>query len=101
MALKITIGDERYSKAIVSSEVGILQYLSTHVEHQHIGRKHVLQMLDHFTIVGPNGTHLCLAFEVMGLSISRAMENYCKNGRLPRDLALKATRQSILGLAFL
>lgn len=31
----------------------------------HPGKRHVIELLDHFYHTGPNGTHLCLVFPVM------------------------------------
>ncbi len=44
-------------------EAGIFQQLSAGTSHH--GRKHVLQLLDHFQIHGPNGTHEALVTDIL------------------------------------
>lgn len=48
-----------------SHEVRVLEHLS-HRSASHFGKKHIIQLLDHFEHEGPNGTHPCLVFEPLG-----------------------------------
>ncbi|KDQ55463.1 hypothetical protein JAAARDRAFT_208733 [Jaapia argillacea MUCL 33604] len=57
VAMKIIIADRR------SSEVELLRYMDAQPPHP--ARKHALELLDHFQIVGPNGTHDVLITEVL------------------------------------
>lgn len=64
----------------------------------HPGKNHVIQLLDHFTHDGPNGTHLCLVFPVM-LSDGQSMT---ATGRLHGAEYVQAiSTQVFLGLDFL
>lgn len=36
-----------------------------HSTSDHLGKEHVLELLDHFEHSGPNGAHLCLVFPFM------------------------------------
>lgn len=36
---------------------------------EHPGRHHLVQMLDHFSVEGPNGIHDCLVLELLGPSV--------------------------------
>ncbi len=112
VALKITTAKastkERESK--------ILEHLSNR-QLDHPGRKHVTTLLDFFEHHGPNGTHLCLVFDVMGPN-SAAMFNrlprslrppYPKlegpgawaRGRYPLWMAKSVLRQTLLGIDFM
>ena len=59
-------------------EVQILDRLS-HGQVNHPGKKHVMQLLDHFEHTGPNGIHTCLALEVLGPSVGSTAERYQSN----------------------
>ncbi|KAL8833100.1 MAG: hypothetical protein Q9170_004509 [Blastenia crenularia] len=50
-------------------ELGVLQHIQQ-TDTSHPGRKHVPNLLDHFTHAGPHGEHVCLVFKVMGQSIA-------------------------------
>ncbi|KAF8873458.1 kinase-like domain-containing protein [Mucidula mucida] len=76
-------------------EVRALVHLSSDDSPAHPGREHVVQLLDHFQIHGPNGTHdvvvtevLCPLLSMKGLPIFERMKRaFCQ--------------QIILGLAYL
>lgn len=57
-----------------------------------------MPLLDHFTVVGPNGTHDCLVLELLGPSVSEVAERF---GRLPPDIAKSTAYQALLGIDFL
>ena len=62
MALKIVKSADHYTEAALD-EIKLLTAVrqsDTGDEH----REHVVQMLDEFTVVGVNGTHVCMVFEV-------------------------------------
>ena len=84
------------------------------IETNDIGKDHVTQLLDTFEHHGPNGTHQCLAFDVMGPSSTVMFENlpkelrgtgsqtaHEKRGRYPLWMAKSLLRQVLLGLDFL
>lgn len=67
----------------------------------HPGSSHANQMLDHFTLGGPNGSHECLVLELVGPSVSDAIEFYCNIHRLPVKVAKSFAKQALRGLDFL
>lgn len=67
----------------------------------HPGRHHLVRMLDHFTVDGPNGIHDCLVLELLGPSASDVIESLYSDGRLPADLAKSTAYQALLGIDFL
>ncbi|OAV93097.1 CMGC/SRPK protein kinase [Puccinia triticina 1-1 BBBD Race 1] len=64
----------------------------------HPGYAHVVSLLDHFTLDGPNGTHICLVVEVLGLSLAGLNALL---GRLPPPMVRKIGRDLLLGLDYL
>ncbi|KAH9456866.1 hypothetical protein Pst134EA_020777 [Puccinia striiformis f. sp. tritici] len=62
------------------------------------GYCHVATLLDHFKHEGPNGTHVCLVFEVLGESVDALKERYKK---VPAPIVRKIGRQVLLGLDYL
>jgi serine/threonine-protein kinase SRPK3 len=82
-----------------SSELDICRLLSA-ASSNHPGSKHVAQLLDDFQLTGPNGTHACLVFEVLGPNAKTAAD-HSADGRLPGDVAWEASRQILLGLDYL
>jgi serine/threonine-protein kinase SRPK3 len=88
VALKIIVADPKRK----SYETEILQMLSRNSS-DHPGRNHILQLLDHFQISGPNGTHDVVVTDIL-VSL-----------RTLRDLksldSKRASLQVVLGLAYL
>ncbi|GKU06982.1 unnamed protein product [Fusarium langsethiae] len=95
VAVKITI-----SEVEESGELKILQALSA-LPIYHPGSSHVNQLLDHFTLVGPNGSHDCLVLELVGPNVADVVELHCKDDRLPSKLATVFAKQALQGLDFL
>ncbi|UZP43044.1 hypothetical protein NXS19_010860 [Fusarium pseudograminearum] len=90
----------KVSEAKDTRELEVLQALSALPKH-HPGSSHINQMLDHFTLDGPNGSHECLVLELVGPSVSDAIEFYCNIYRLPAKIAKRFAKQSLRGLDFL
>lgn len=67
----------------------------------------MIELLDSFEHEGPNGTHLCLVFDVMGpdsQSKVETYEGYDNNPgvwRYPYEVSKEISRQVILGLDYL
>lgn len=95
VAVKITVSEVKES-----GELKILQALSTLPIH-HPGSSHITQLLDHFNLIGPNGSHDCLVLELVGPNIADIVESYCKDDRLPSRLAKVFAKQALQGLDFL
>ncbi|KAG6047301.1 hypothetical protein E4U39_000588 [Claviceps sp. Clav50 group G5] len=95
VALKIMI-----SQVEESRELKMLRAMSALPKH-HPGSSYVNQMLDHFTLVGPNGTHTCLVLELVGPNVAEFVEHYGLYRRLPAKLAKLFARQTLQGLDFL
>ncbi|PCD29839.1 hypothetical protein FGRA07_10453 [Fusarium graminearum] len=90
----------KVSEAKDTRELDVLQAISALPKH-HPGSSHANQMLDHFTLGGPNGSHECLVLELVGPSVSDAIEFYCNIHRLPAKVAKSFAKQALRGLDFL
>jgi serine/threonine protein kinase len=64
----------------------------------HPSPQHVVYMLDDFDLEGPNGTHKCLVFELLGPSVPDIIETHFSDGRLPGTLAKDIAKQALTGL---
>ncbi|KAJ0415656.1 kinase-like domain-containing protein [Aspergillus carlsbadensis] len=83
--------DTRYP----TRELRTMQELASH----HQARpKHTVQMLDEFSLEGPNGSHQCLIYELLGPSVSDICEAKFPGGRLPGKLAKSIARQSLVAI---
>ncbi|EKJ76980.1 hypothetical protein FPSE_02855 [Fusarium pseudograminearum CS3096] len=90
VAVKVKISKDKDTR-----ELDVLQALSALPKH-HPGSSHINQLLDHFTIDGPNGFHECLVLEITGPNIDDAA---CS--RLPATLVKVIAKQILQGLDFL
>ncbi|KAF2492953.1 kinase-like protein [Lophium mytilinum] len=83
-----------------SRELNVLRTLAG-LNSEEIGSRHVMQLLDHFQIEGPNGNHECLVLEFLGPSITDVLEVRFHDERLPGTLAKMSAQQALIGLAYL
>lgn len=83
-----------------NGELEILKHVKAHGDPNHLGRKHISQLLDWFYHDGPNGRHLCIVLELLGLKAS-TVANKCTNYRLGGDLARHISGQVLLAVDYL
>jgi serine/threonine-protein kinase SRPK3 len=60
--------------------------------------KHTVQMLDDFDLNGPNGSHKCLVYELLGPNVLGTIHAHFPDGRLPGKLAKGIAKQCLIGL---
>lgn len=80
-------------------ELEILQRIVT-ADPNHQGYQHVVHLIDSFHHIGPNGTHLCLVFPVMGENLDILRRRFVKN-QIPAALMKQIARQILLGLDYI
>ncbi|KAF8061863.1 CMGC/SRPK protein kinase [Lyophyllum atratum] len=68
--------------------------------HTHPGRSHVISFLDHFRHKGPNGTHVCMVFEVLGENLLGLIKRHQNKG-VPMPLVRQIAKQVLLGLDYM
>ncbi|KAF2875293.1 kinase-like domain-containing protein [Massariosphaeria phaeospora] len=96
VALKVSVA-EIHGK---SRELRVLRTLME-LNPGETGSRHVMQLLNHFYIEGPNGKHECLVLEFLGPSVPDVLDMRFNDERLPGTLAKTSVQQSLAGLAYL
>ena len=71
VSIKIMTADASAS----SHELDVLQSLEKRCD-GNLGSKYIVQLLDGFTHQGPNGTHQCLVFELLGPTLDKVLDDY-------------------------
>ncbi|KAL4075210.1 kinase-like domain-containing protein [Scleroderma yunnanense] len=116
VALKVVKSAPRYTETALD-EIKLLQRLITSssppVEstqenpnpplspsQTHPGRSHVISFLDHFKHKGPNGTHVCMVFEVLGENLLGLIKRHQNKG-VPMPLVKQIAKQVLLGLDYM
>ncbi|KAJ6629478.1 kinase-like domain-containing protein [Mycena sp. CBHHK59/15] len=102
VALKVVKSAARYTETALD-EIKLLQRLitsSTPSGASHPGRSHVISFLDHFRHTGPNGTHVCMVFEVLGESLLGLVKRHQNKG-VPMNLVKQIAKQVLLGLDYM
>lgn len=95
VALKVVKSAPRYTETALD-EIKLLQRLIDPYVHRdpaypanpivvntagtHPGRSHVISFLDHFKHKGPNGTHVCMVFEVLGENLLSLIKRHQSRG---------------------
>lgn len=95
VALKVSVAEIRGN----TQECEILRTLAG-LDSGNTGSQHVIKLLDHFYIEGPNGKHECLVLELLGPTISDIIDTLVDE-RLPGALAKSSVHQALNGLAYL
>ncbi|KAI9733548.1 MAG: hypothetical protein M1834_003149 [Cirrosporium novae-zelandiae] len=82
-------------------EIEMLEAISRISESStHPGRKSVVQLLDHFHHIRPNGNHICLVFNALGHHLGFQAAKF-KQSRISVRVMKEVAKQLLLGLDFL
>ncbi|KAJ5130802.1 uncharacterized protein N7515_006841 [Penicillium bovifimosum] len=92
VAIKIPVAETEYDGD--TRERQTLKELASHHPHP----KHTVHMLDDFDLKGPNGSHKCLVYELLGPNVPDIIDAKFPDGRLPGKLAKIIAKQSLIGL---
>ena len=98
VALKIVRSAAHYTETAID-EIKLLNKI-VQAKPDHPGRKHVYSLLDSFEHKGPNGTHVCMVFEVLGENLLGLIKRWNHRG-IPMALVKQITKQVLLGLDYL
>jgi len=98
VALKVVRSAAHYTETAID-EIKLLQKI-VQANPNHPGRKHVVSLLDSFEHKGPNGTHVCMVFEVLGENLLGLIKRWNHRG-IPTPLVKQITKQVLLGLDYL
>jgi serine/threonine-protein kinase SRPK3 len=98
VALKIIVA--RVANA--SNEIDVLRYLRDGPQsRKYPGREHILGLLDHFRISGPNGTHNVLVLDVVGPSPEELRSGNEKGEEFVWKRSRIIAKEVALGIAYL
>lgn len=95
-ALKIVKSAPHYAEA-ARDEIQICKTLTEGDPH---GEKHSVRLVDDFEHKGPNGTHVCMVFEVLGSNLLDLIKRYNYRGA-PVPMVKSITRQVLVALDYL
>ncbi|KAK9491267.1 kinase-like domain-containing protein [Lipomyces doorenjongii] len=98
VALKVVRSASHYTETALD-EIKLLEKIVS-ANPSHPGRAHVVSLLDSFEHVGPNGTHVCMVFEVLGENLLGLIRRFHHRG-VPIGLVKQITKQVLLGLDYL
>lgn len=98
VALKVVRSAAHYTETAVD-EIKLLNKI-VQANPNHPGKKHVVSLLDSFEHKGPNGTHVCMVFEVLGENLLGLIKRWNHRG-IPMPLVKQITKQVLLGLDYL
>ncbi|CAI4214219.1 unnamed protein product [Parascedosporium putredinis] len=98
VALKVVRSAAHYTETAID-EIKLLSKI-VQANPNHPGRKHVVSLLDSFEHTGPNGTHVCMVFEVLGENLLGLIKKWNHRG-IPMPLVKQITKQVLLGLDYL
>jgi len=98
VALKVVRSAAHYTETAID-EIKLLNRI-VQAKPDHPGRKHVVSLLDSFEHKGPNGTHVCMVFEVLGENLLGLIKRWNHRG-IPMALVKQITKQVLLGLDYL
>ncbi|PVH99850.1 kinase-like protein [Periconia macrospinosa] len=97
VSLKVLVSSESSSQ---DRELAVFSHLQLAADDQHPGRKHVMQLLDSFSIDGPNGTHRCIVSEVLGPTVHSVAEGV-PGHRLDGDQARQVCHQLLRAVDYI
>ncbi|KAI8460312.1 SR protein kinase, partial [Phakopsora pachyrhizi] len=98
VALKVVKSAHHYTET-AEDEIRLLQRVVSSDPH-HPGKRHVISLLDHFRHRGPNGSHVCMVFEVLGENLLGLIKRYQYQG-VPEHIVRQISKQVLLGLDYL
>ncbi|OJJ46534.1 hypothetical protein ASPZODRAFT_132604 [Penicilliopsis zonata CBS 506.65] len=100
VALKILRADCYGGPREIFKKEMLLKISKVSENHDHQGCDYISHLLDHFKHQGPNGEHVCFAFDVLRSHLDSQAAKY-EDGRIPVAMVKTITRQLLLRLDFL
>ncbi|KAJ5804458.1 uncharacterized protein N7518_000761 [Penicillium psychrosexuale] len=85
----------------ISRELQILKILERQSP-KGLSANYIVQLLDAFIHKGPNGTHQCLVFELLGLSVDKVLSDYYEaHDELDSETVLRISTQLLKAVKFI
>ncbi|XP_075040298.1 SRSF protein kinase 3-like [Mixophyes fleayi] len=98
VAVKISKSGKKFNEAALD-EISLLNCVNGARKKESQG-ENVIEFLHDFKLIGENGLHACLVFELLGPSLLHLMKNHGSNG-LPLNCVRRILQQVLQGLNFL
>lgn len=98
VALKVVKSAPHYTETALD-EIKLLQRLVS-ANPDHPGCRHCVSLLDHFRHNGPNGSHVCMVFEVLGENLLGLIKRYQHRG-VPVHIVKQIAKQVLLALDYM
>lgn len=98
VAMKVVKSAPHYTETALD-EIKLLQRLVA-ADRNHPGCRHCVSLLDHFRHKGPNGSHVCMVFEVLGENLLGLIKRYQHRG-VPTHIVQQIAKQVLLGLDYM
>ncbi|WFD05359.1 non-specific serine/threonine protein kinase [Malassezia vespertilionis] len=98
VALKVVKSAPHYTETAMD-EIKLLQRVVS-ADRSHPGNRHCVAMLDHFRHRGPNGSHVCMVFEVLGENLLGLIKRYQHRG-VPIHNVKQIAKQVLLALDYM
>ncbi|KAI8887251.1 kinase-like protein [Backusella circina FSU 941] len=96
--MKVVKSAKHYTETAMD-EIKLLECITT-ADVTSLGAQYVTAIVDHFMVEGPNGTHVCMTFEVLGENLLSLIKRY-RNRGIPIHLVKAISKQMLLGLDYL
>lgn len=96
--MKVVKSAKHYTETALD-EIKLLQKVAE-ADPRALGANFVTAIVDHFTVDGPNGRHVCMTFEVLGENLLALIKKHKHRG-IPIHLVKQITKQMLLGLDYL
>ncbi|KAG2236587.1 hypothetical protein INT48_000141, partial [Thamnidium elegans] len=97
-AMKVVKSAKHYTETALD-EIKLLKRVAE-ADPKSIGAQYVTAVVDDFMITGPNGSHVCMTFEVLGENLLSLIKRYKSRG-IPVNLVKQIAKQMLLGLGYL
>ena len=92
------------SATVRSQELALFRSLAT-LCNGDLSSRYIVQLLDEFLHQGPNGTHQCLVFELLGPTVLRVIDDYRDpadpEDALEAEVILKISEQMLNAVTFI
>lgn len=98
VALKVVRAAPHYTETAID-EIQLHKRIAQ-ADPTHPGCSHVVSLYDDFYHKGPNGTHMCMVFEVLGENLLSLMKRY-NHKCVPPKLVKQITKQVLLALDYM
>ncbi|KAJ3061446.1 serine/threonine protein kinase, CMGC group, partial [Podochytrium sp. JEL0797] len=98
VALKIVKSAQHYTETALD-EIKLLEKVVT-AKPEHRGRPYVVELTDWFKVKGVNGSHVTMAFEVLGPNLLTLIRQYHHRG-IPVPIVKRIMKQVLKGLDYL